>query len=289
MHNFNKYLVNGQLEEDWGFYITTVGCTKIDINQIYPLNSQHPESHKFNWDTGRVLDGYYLVFISKGEGIFESARTKSQHIKEGTCFLLFPDVWHRYKPLSKSGWEEYWVGFKGSYPDMLMKNFDPANPFIETGRNDNLLKLFHKLLEQVQQALPGYHQLITGITLQMLGLLQAVNQYHDLNIGNDHKLVEEVKFLLREAVQSPDNIENIVKNLPVGYSKLRKDFKRITGQSPNQYQLNLKLEKAKELLNGTNLSISEIAYQTGFESVFYFSKLFKAKNNVSPKAYRVNE
>jgi len=71
MHNFNKYLVNGQLEEDWGFYITTVGCTKIDINQIYPLNSQHPESHKFNWDTGRVLDGYYLVFISKGEGIFD--------------------------------------------------------------------------------------------------------------------------------------------------------------------------------------------------------------------------
>jgi len=181
------------------------------------------------------------------------------------------------------------VGFKGSYPDMVMKNFDPASPFIETGRNDNLLKLFHNLLEQVQQALPGYHQLITGIILQMLGLLQAVNQYHDLNIGNDHKLVEEVKFLLREAVQSPDNIENIVKNLPVGYSKLRKDFKRLTGQSPNQYQLNLKLEKAKELLNGTNLSISEIAYQTGFESVFYFSKLFKAKNNVSPKSFRLSE
>lgn len=171
---------------------------------------------------------------------------------------------------------------------MLMKNFDPANPFIKTGLNDNLLKLFHNLLECVQQAVPGYHQIITGITLQMLGLMQAVTQYHDLTINNDHKLVEEVKFLLREAVQSPDKIENIVKKLPVGYSKLRKDFKRITGQSPNQYQLNLKLDKAKELLSGTNLSISEIAYQTGFESVFYFSKLFKTKNNISPKSFRLN-
>ncbi|WP_449436448.1 AraC family ligand binding domain-containing protein [Pedobacter steynii] len=36
-------------------------------------------------------------------------------------FLLFPGVWHRYKPHPKYGWEEYWVGFNGTYPDELIK------------------------------------------------------------------------------------------------------------------------------------------------------------------------
>ncbi len=286
MHNYSKYLLSGKLEEDWGFYVTTVGYTKIDTNQSYPLNNQHPDTHKFNWDSGRILDGYYLVFISMGEGIFESAKTSSCTVKEGTCFMLFPEVWHRYKPYRKSGWEEYWVGFKGTYPDLLMKNFSPENPFIKTGRSDQLLKLFHTLIEQTQLAIPGYHQMITGTTLQILGLMQSIVQYQETNLNSSAKLVEEAKFLLREAVSGNSTIEEIISKLPAGYSKLRKDFKTLTGFSPNQYLLNLRIEKVKELLSNTSLSISEIAYQTGFESVSYLSKIFKKKNKASPKAYR---
>ena len=288
MKNYNKYLLSTQLEEDWGFYVTTAGYTNIDSNQLYPLNSQHPETHKFNWDSGRILDGYYIVFISRGEGIFESAKTTSCHIKEGSCFMLFPGVWHRYKPAIKSGWEEYWVGFKGYYPDRLMKNFDPANPFINTGRSDHLLKLFHSLIEQIQQATPGYHQIISGTTLQILGVIKAVSLYHGLNRDRTAKLVEDAKFLLREEVQNTAAIEQVLKKLPAGYSKLRKDFKRLTGISPNQYLLNLRLDKVKELLINSSLSISEIAFQTGFESISYLSKKFKQKNKITPTLYRQN-
>lgn len=285
MKNYSKYLPFGPQEINWGFYITTAGYTKIDIRQPYPLTN-HPDSHKFNWDSGRILEGYYLVFISKGQGVFESAQTESRTIQEGTCFLLFPGVWHRYKPDVDSGWEEYWVGFKGTYPNLLMENFDAGHPFIATGHNDNLLRLFQQLLEKIQQAAPGYHQIITGITLQILGLVKAAARYQHLNADHTHQLVEETRFLLRESIQNPDSIENIVKRLPAGYSKIRRDFKKITGQSPNQYLLNLKLDKAKELLADTNLTISEVSYQVGFESLFYFSKAFKIKNGVSPKVYR---
>lgn len=286
MKNYSKYLPFGPSEISWGFYVTTAGYTKIDTHQPYPENAHHPDSHKFNWDSGRILEGYYLVFISKGQGVFESAETPSRTIEAGTCFLLFPGVWHRYRPDLQSGWEEYWVGFKGTYPNLLMKNFDARSPFIQTGHNDYLLRLFQLLLEKVQQATPGYHQIITGITLQILGLVNAAALYQHLNADHTHQLVEKTKFLLRESIQNPDSIENIVKQLPVGYSKIRRDFKRITGQSPNQYLLNLKLDKAKELLTDTHLTISEVSYQVGFDSLFYFSKAFKSKNGVSPKVYR---
>lgn len=286
MRNYSKYLLSGGLEEKWGFFVTTVGYTKIDTNQEYPVNNQHPDTHKFDWNRGRVLDGYYLVFISGGEGVFESAKTEPANLKEGTCFLLFPGIWHRYKPLSQSGWEEYWVGFKGSYPEDLMENFDPENPFVQTGRSDTLLKLFHALIECVQQANPGYHQAITGIALQILAYVHAISKYHELNISNTAKLVEEAKFLLRESIGASSSVEHIWAKLPAGYSKLRKDFKTHTGLSPNQYQLNLRLEKAKELLLHTSLSVNEIAYQTGFESVFYMSRIFKKKIGMAPRSFR---
>lgn len=72
----------------------------------------------------------------------------------------------------------------------------------------------------------------------------------------------------------------------MGYSSFRKEFKRLTGEPPNQFVLNLRLNRAKYLLETTSLTINEIAEQTGFESVFYFSKLFKKRNGRFPRFYR---
>lgn len=284
--NYSKYLAVSDTEENWGFYLTTAGYTKIDSNQSYPNNEQHPKSHAFNWDNGRILDGYYIVFISRGRGVFETERTSRYTISEGCCFLLFPGVWHRYKPDMEIGWEEYWVGFKGFYAEDLVKRFfDECSPVFYTGTEGDILKLFKTVLVKMQEGNPGYHQEIAGITHQMLGILNSTPQ-NERSERPDERLISQAMFLLRETLHTSDTIEEIVKTLPVSYSKLRKDFKKITGETPNQYQLNLRLEKVKELLSTTKLSITEIAYQTGFESVSYLSKIFKKKNNIPPSYYR---
>ena len=108
------------------------------------------------------------------------------------------------------------------------------------------------------------------------------------NTDHKSKLISKAKFLLQESIENPINLEEMVKELPMGYSKFRKSFKEMTGISPNQYHLDLRLDKAKELLASTNLTINEIAYKTGFGSIFYFSRLFKKKNGVSPKWFRIN-
>src|SRR4051794_23926043 len=132
MANFFKYLNISATEERWGFYITTVGHSLIHPNENYPNNDVHPKNHSFSWNKGRILDGYYLIFISNGHGVFESALTEATTVSAGTCFFLYPGVWHRYKPHSTSGWEEYWIGFKGYYAERLMNSvfFNSANPFI---------------------------------------------------------------------------------------------------------------------------------------------------------------
>ncbi|MGH2642668.1 MAG: helix-turn-helix domain-containing protein [Chitinophagaceae bacterium] len=288
MKNYHKYLPVTETEKQWGFYVTTVGCSQVKPGEAYPPSHEHPSSHIFTWNKGRILDGYYLVFISSGKGIFESDQTVPSVITEGTCFFLFPGIWHRYKPDIKTGWEEYWVGFKGSYPDYLMNKgfFNPVKPFIHTGLDESLLSSYQCLIENVLNSHHGYHQIIPGITLEMLGMVYKLSLHEKMQENATHQLIDKAMFLLRESVEEEIDMLKLAQKLPMGYSKFRKEFKAVTGLAPHQYLLTHKISKAKELLQSTNLSINEIAYQTGFESVFYFSKLFKKRNGVSPKSYR---
>src|SRR5690554_3793001 len=176
MSNFHKYFHIGPMEKKWGFYVNTAGYTKINPNSNYPLNQEHPKNHSFNWDKGRILSSYYIVFICKGKGFFESAYTALTPINEGTCFFLFPGVWHRYKPDPGTGWEEYWIGFNGDYPGELMQKgfFTADEPCVKVGLNSDLLNLFQKLIETIRLSASGYNQVIAGICLQILGLINSL-------------------------------------------------------------------------------------------------------------------
>ena len=285
--NYFKYLNITPVEERWGIYVTSVGYSKIEPHDHYP-NQQHPQSHELTWNRGRILNDFYLVFISKGKGVYASALTESCDIIAGNCFFLYPGVLHRYKPDSKSGWEEYWVGLNGFYVEQLMQNgfFDSQNPITYIGLDKDILVLFRELIEITRASLPGYPQQIAGIALRILGLVNEISHHRQYSNDPVGKLIAKARFIIQESFENTLDVEKLADELPMGYSSFRKAFKQITGESPHQYHLNLRLNRAKELLSSTLLNINEVADQTGFESVFYFSKLFKNKTGVSPKAFR---
>jgi AraC-like DNA-binding protein len=285
--NYFKYLTIKQLEERWGIYVTATGYSRVDPHDHYP-NTIHPQSHHLTWNRGRILNDYYIIFISRGKGVFASALTEPSEVAAGTCFFLYPGVLHRYRPGPEEGWEEYWVGFNGFYAEKLMSTIfsNRFSPFVDLGLNKDILILFKDLLAHVQSSLPGFQQQIGGLTIQLLGLIYSLSQHHDHADDPIGKLIAKAKFIMQDSFEETLDMERLARELPMPYSSFRKAFKRATGTSPNQYHLNLRLERAKYLLTTTALNINEIADQTGFDSVFYFSKLFKKKNGVSPKHFR---
>jgi AraC-like DNA-binding protein len=290
MPDFSKFLTPTELDVKWGFYVTTVGYSKTYPNEQYPKNSEYPASHAFNWNKGRILNAFYIVFISKGSGVFESSFTTAREITQGTCFFLFPEVWHRYKPDPAQGWEEYWIGLNGDFVRSLNENgfLNPELPFGDAGSSSIILSLFQQLMEAVKSSELGYQQIISGIAHQILGVLYATEKNKQVGQNEDTRLVEKAKFLMAENIDKHLDVSDLISDLPVSYSALKKSFKTLTGISPTQYYLNLRLKKAVELMTFTNLSFKEIAYKTGFKSQFYFSRFFKKKYGVSPKLYRAN-
>lgn len=81
-------------------------------------------------------------------------------------------------------------------------------------------------------------------------------------------------------------VQQIAEKLNISSSYLSDLLRTLTGQNAQQHIQNRIIEKAKELLTTTNLSVTEIAYELGFEHSQSFSKLFKKKTNVTPMEFR---
>lgn len=288
-HNFFKYLNVGKSEKESGIYVTTVGYSSVTPNDQYPKGG-HPASHQLNWAKGRILSDYYMVFISKGKGMFCSSHSEPTTVEEGTCFFLFPGIWHKYRPDIHSGWQEYWVGFNGQYIRQFMQSkiFDVHRPCMEIGMNRDLLVLFQKMADAVKASFVGYPQHIAGITLQILGAVYTNAQLLQVNQSPVERAITKAKFLMQESLELQVDLPAIARQLPMGYSAFRKNFKAITGQSPHQYLLQLRIDRARELLETSLLTIEEISEQTGFDCIQYFCTLFKKKVGQSPNSYRKN-
>lgn len=286
-NTYRKYLLTLESDKKWGFYINNLGSTKIQAGDVYPSQG-HPGKYMFTWEKGRTLDEFHFVLITEGEGVFESHNTGKKKISDGDGFLLFPGVWHRYKPKRKIGWTERWVGFSGPIAQQLLSNgfFNQKQPIIPRCNQTRVLNYFESLYKLFNNEPFGFQRLASGICIQLMAELYNIQQRSNNHILDS--MVSYAKHVMYEKINASIDLEKIAKEFGVSYSKFRIDFKKQTGTSPLQYHLLLKLEKAKELLLQTSKTQKEIAYSLGFESDYYFSRLFKQKTGITPKQFRNN-
>lgn len=293
MELFRKYYTADTAfvdQPDWGVKLMNVGHN-IHRPQIWYPDHLHPQQYFFDWQKGRVLGEFQIVYIANGHGVFESEGVKETIVNAGTAFLLFPGEWHRYKPSSQTGWEEFWVGYHGHYAEYLMKQncFKPSNPFIHIGPKAELLNVFIKLIETVKYEGVAHYQLAACLITQLLGLTYASAIMTEADREAKNTMIHKARFKMHETLNRPVDLEMLAKDLNVSYPHFRKSFKETVGMSPGQYHLNIRIEKACRLLKETSLTMTEISYQLGFESEFYFSRIFKKKTGLAPTQFRKME
>ncbi len=286
MEYFFKYTSINDHDLAWELFLNVAGTDRYLPHTEYPVNT-HPAGYFFLWEQGRVLDEYQLVLVTDGEGEFET-RNRKYTIKPGSVMLLRKDEWHRYRPNPEVGWTENYVGFNGKLADFFLKEQEILKDLevVECGNQEVLIDTFHKIFDLVINETPCYQQVASGLVIKALGYILAAHNHQEFAGTDIERIIKELCVKIRQNASENFNFDEVAENYDISSSHLRKLFKRYTGKSPHQYYLDIKIINAKELLLNTQKTVKEIAIEMGFDSVHYFSRIFKAKTGKTPSDFR---
>lgn len=220
-------------------------------------------------------------FIRIGERIYE---LEADHF-----FLIPSNVPHLYYADQDDPWSIYWVHFTGSKAGLFTKEvMQPIS--IErniSSRVSERIALFDEIFRNLDR---GYSiETLEYINLCLYHLLASFFHIDQFCLKNESRAKDyvgkSISFML-ENLNKNLKLEEIASAIQLSVSHYSRIFADRTGHSPIDYFIQLKIQKSCRLLDNTNLSIAEIARESGFDDQFYFSRLFRKVMNMSPRDYR---
>jgi len=267
-------------------FINCAGKADIKPGVIYPP-ATHPSGYYFSYENGRSLNEYQINYITEGAGVYENQGGKIK-IAPGSLIFIKPGEWHRYRPKKSTGWVEQYVGFSGYIAHQMFGRpwFTQKSSVVEVGYREEIIDTYFKIFNYLKEEKPGYQQVAAGMVMKLLGFIVSMDKQRDFSGKRVEKIIQNACFTIRENVEAEINFQSFAEDNNIGYSYFRKMFKKYTGVPPVQYHLDLKILRAKEMLLYTDKSIKEISYDLGFQSIYYFSRIFKNKLGVSPSEIR---
>ncbi|MBE9586643.1 AraC family transcriptional regulator [Mucilaginibacter sp. JRF] len=287
MINYIKYLRTDRKNDDLGLSIVNTGCTRIKVADEYPLK-RHPLPHCFNWEDWRVLQEYQIIYIAKGYGLFESESVSLTRVKPGTIIFLFPNERHRYKPDHDKGWDEYWVGVQGKMIDSLYTSgfIRPEVACFQVGYKQRIRDMFKAIMDGTRKEQKSYTPAVTGAVINLIQEYHAGVKQSQVMHSTEYKMMDKARELFSANLYKPYSPEQAAIDLNLSYSTFRRLFKLHWGVPPGQYFLQQKINKAAGLIKQDKLLMKEICALLNFDSVHYFSRVFKEKMGCTPTQYR---
>lgn len=121
-------------------------------------------------------------------------------------------------------------------------------------------------------------------------LLEVLTEDHqdevEMNLGRHHGLMHSIAAQIAEEPGRSWRIGELAKTVGYAPDHFSRVFRDVIGRRPQSHILNVRIERARQLLKETSLSVGEIAQALGFRDVFYFSRQFKAFCGLPPTAFR---
>ncbi|MFK7810698.1 MAG: helix-turn-helix domain-containing protein [Saprospiraceae bacterium] len=220
------------------------------------------------------MKGNEAVLLKCGNHFLDLLRDTDDDQVEVIVVHLFPDLLKKL--------------YTGDIPVIIKKQSDSKGSQV-VASSDVIAKFIDSLDFYFQNpSLVNDDLLELKIKELILLLVQSKNINSVLELIADLYTANTV--LVREVIElhlfSNLKLEQLAKLSNLSLSSFKREFKKEFNDSPTNYINNKRLEKAKELLTVTDLPISEVAYETGFQDSLYFTRLFKNKIGIPPTVYR---
>ncbi|MEA4809398.1 HTH-type transcriptional activator RhaR [bioreactor metagenome] len=255
------------------------------INKTYEF---YTISRKINF-AGTMKYGQHYYDFQEGVMVFHGPKqviiselTDDAKLK-GWTLLIHPDFIRTYSLAEKI---KQFGFFSYSMNEALHLSEEEA---------DTIEEVMDTIRKEYNSGIDNYSQDI--LTLQVELLLNYCNRFYNRQFitrksANSDLLVKFEKLLSdyfesgELALNGIPSVHHFSNELNMSANYLSDMLRSLTGQSTQQHIHDKLIDKAKEILTTTNLTVGEIAYDLGFEYPQSFSKLFKSKTNLTPLEYR---
>lgn len=257
------------------------------------IGGLHPEHHELLY----IIEGSFTIKINN-----------EVHRMTGPAVILIPlNTPHNLQFLSPKYRYSYWElqdDTNESFPlpaNCEIWNRLQANPDNNVPALRSVYERIHALHQLVAEWMPDQPELTRQISHSdiqaILALVRHVampdrNLYEELShppAGRMVSTAETIEIIVRWMESSywePFTLQKLCEYAHLNSSYLIRIFKAHKGVSPLQYLNNLRMSAAKKYLLDSNMSVQDIAHRTGFQTIHYFSRLFKQKYGKSPAYWR---
>ena len=205
-----------------------------------------------------------------------------QFLRQGNVFLIKSKTPHTF------------VSYEGLKIIVQIKseNLDSLNNmnegFLCTGEFEN--RTLHYIKEFMKEIDRKGKDHIVPISIGRLINLRVYNMFKDMETDDlvirMDPVVRKVSEFIHINIHKKITDQMMAEDAEMTIHALRKRFKRLTGMTPKEYIIYLRLERGKKMLVKSDVSITDIAIECGFNSMSYFGRQFKKRYNIGPKEYR---
>tara|TARA_R110001583_G_scaffold8303_2_gene39950 strand:- start:1057 stop:1932 length:876 start_codon:yes stop_codon:yes gene_type:complete len=230
-------------------------------------------------------DSHLLIYCIAGKGTL-MCDDKHYRINSGDIILLPPDHPHAYKADGKDPWTIYWLHFHGRLAGDFYKHIQLSSPCFNIGVQPRVVRIFDGLSELRRSAYQFAEFVQGGHQLQALLSYIALLVHQQRPQSGKALNWERLRATMQEHIHGQLNLDDLAAGAKLSKYHFTKKFKAHTGQSPIQYFINMKIQRACYLLDSTNQSVKRVAAAVGYDDAYYFSRLFKKTIGLAPSDYR---
>ena len=254
----------------------------IHNHEVYELNfvEHAPGVRRIVGDSQEVIGEYDLVLITSPdlEHVWEQYECKSDHIREVTVqfdFKIEDDNFFSRNP------------FESIRKMMLEAREGLAFPMTAIMNVYHMIDTLSKIEDgfyAVQQFLSILYELSKVPGYRTL----ATSSYAKVAIADDSRRVLKVKQFINDNYMDEIRLAQLADIAGMSPSAFSRFFKMHTGRNLSDYIIDIRLGFAARMLVDTNMSISEISFDCGFNNLSNFNRIFKRKKGCSPSEFREN-
>ena len=234
------------------------------------------------WGAG-VRSLYIIHYIINGTGIFWCG-TKKYNVTKGQIFLIAPNTIVKYQAGSENPWHYIWVCFYGSEAKYILSKagIDAKNPVATVKNPLDTLNILRSMPNERNSNLKNNLQFSARLYDFLSSLIPDKTEKESCKNAYLTTATEYISNHFFEEI----TVDSVASHTGISRKYLFAIFKELLGISPKDYITNYRIERAKDFIRNSTLSIGSIAYSVGYNDPLAFSKMFRQKTGMSPTEYR---